>query len=210
MSANRDSALGISLLALRISVFAVMLMWTLDKFINPGHAAAVYQNFYFISGLEAQVIYTLGALELAILALFILGAFKNFSYAMVLLFHTVSTVSSFKQYLAPFDGPNLLFFAAWPMLAACLALYLLREEDVKCTLASLQAKVGDSKKVVATVKWFNNDKGFGFLEYQGKDVFVHHSAINGKGRKTLRDGQKVSIVITQGPKGPQAEDVTVI
>ena len=47
----------------------------------------------------------------------------------MLLFHSISTLSSYKQYFAPFEGPNLLFFAAWPMLAACLALYLLRDLD---------------------------------------------------------------------------------
>ena len=59
-----------------------------------------------------------------------------------------------------------------------------------------------------TVKWFNETKGFGFIEQEnGPDVFVHHSAINGTGFKTLTDGQKVEFVVTQGQKGPQAENV---
>jgi CspA family cold shock protein len=63
--------------------------------------------------------------------------------------------------------------------------------------------------VTGTVKWFNDEKGFGFIEREGgKDVFVHHSAINGHGRKTLLEGQKVTMVVTQGAKGPQAENVT--
>jgi CspA family cold shock protein len=67
-----------------------------------------------------------------------------------------------------------------------------------------------SDPVVGTVKWFNDEKGFGFIEQEGgKDVFVHHSAINGTGRKTLKEGQKVTMKVTQGAKGPQAEDVTV-
>ena len=57
------------------------------------------------------------------------GFLKRFSYGIVLLMHGVSTVSSYQQYLAPYDGANILFFAAWPMLAACLALYLLRDDD---------------------------------------------------------------------------------
>ncbi len=48
--------------------------------------------------------------------------------------HAVSTLSSFRQYLAPFKGPNLLFFAAWPMLAACIALFLLRDLDTLWTV----------------------------------------------------------------------------
>ncbi len=63
--------------------------------------------------------------------------------------------------------------------------------------------------VEGTVKWFNDEKGFGFVEQSGgKDVFVHHSAINGQGRKTLSEGQRVTMQVTQGQKGPQAENVT--
>ncbi len=66
-----------------------------------------------------------------------------------------------------------------------------------------------SDLVEGTVKWFNDEKGFGFIEQQeGKDVFVHFSAINGAGRKTLREGPKVTMEVTQGQKGPQAENVT--
>jgi len=66
-----------------------------------------------------------------------------------------------------------------------------------------------SDSVEGTVKWFNDDKGFGFIEREGgKDVFVHFSAINGDGRKTLREGQRVTMKVTDGAKGPQAEDVT--
>ncbi len=62
-----------------------------------------------------------------------------------------------------------------------------------------------------TVKWFNSDKGFGFITGDdGVDVFAHFSQINADGFKTLEEGQKVSFDVTQGPKGPQAENITVI
>ncbi|MDT8398159.1 MAG: cold shock domain-containing protein [Pseudomonadales bacterium] len=66
-----------------------------------------------------------------------------------------------------------------------------------------------SEQVEGTVKWFNDEKGFGFIEQAGgKDVFVHFSAIMGDGRRTLYEGQKVKMNVTQGQKGPQAENVT--
>ena len=64
------------------------------------------------------------------------------------------------------------------------------------------------ERVSGTVKWFNDDKGFGFIEREGgQDVFVHHSAIQAEGFRSLKEGQKVTMVVTQGQKGPQAESV---
>ncbi|MBX4139148.1 MULTISPECIES: cold-shock protein [Pseudomonas] len=62
-----------------------------------------------------------------------------------------------------------------------------------------------------TVKWFNAEKGFGFITQEGGlDLFVHYSAIKGDGFKTLEEGQKVEFEVTQGPKGAQAENVRVL
>ncbi|MBI4845114.1 MAG: cold-shock protein [Candidatus Omnitrophica bacterium] len=62
-----------------------------------------------------------------------------------------------------------------------------------------------------TVKWFNNSKGYGFITSEsGKDVFVHHSAIQGEGYKSLDEGQAVEFEIQQGPKGEQAANVVKI
>ena len=62
-----------------------------------------------------------------------------------------------------------------------------------------------------TVKWFNPTKGFGFIEREGgPDVFAHFSAISGSGFKTLAEGQKVEFIVTDGQKGPQAEDIVAL
>jgi cold shock protein len=66
-----------------------------------------------------------------------------------------------------------------------------------------------NERVTGTVKWFNAAKGYGFIERQdGPDVFVHFSAIQSEGFKTLNEGQRVEFIIEQGPKGLQANNVT--
>jgi cold shock protein len=68
-----------------------------------------------------------------------------------------------------------------------------------------------SERIIGTVKWFNGDKGYGFLaQDNGADVFVHYSAIQGDGFRSLNEGQKVEFSIEKGPKGFQAVDVVAI
>jgi len=68
----------------------------------------------------------------------------------------------------------------------------------------------DIPRTNGRVKWFNSSRGFGFIEQDnGPDVFVHFSAIPGTGFKTLIEGQRVEFKITQGPKGPQAENIII-
>jgi CspA family cold shock protein len=67
------------------------------------------------------------------------------------------------------------------------------------------------EKVTGTVKWFNETMGIGFIQQDnGPDVFVHFSAIQGDGFRTLVEGQKVEFVISMGQKGPQAENITLV
>ena len=120
------------LFLLRVGVFIVMFMWTLDKFVNPDHAAKVYAFFFAIGGLGATAFYVIGGLELLVVLAFGAGFFKRLTYGIVLLLHAASTLAAWRQYLDPFS--NLLFFAAWPMLAACVTLYLLRDLDTLCVI----------------------------------------------------------------------------
>jgi CspA family cold shock protein len=109
-----------------------------------------------------------------------------------------------KFFLACFGQPLL----KWPLRASDASVF------ITANTTSWQSSVYEdhmSDLVTGTVKWFNEEKGYGFLAQEGgKDVFVHFSAINGTGRRTLFEGQQVSFEVTQGQKGPQAQNVTVI
>lgn len=129
---STDKRIQTALFLLRLSVFIVMLVWTLDKFINPEHAARVFEHFYLLSNISPGVLKIVGGLELLIIFAFVAGYRKTLSYGFVLVLHAISTLSSYKMYLAAFD--NLLFFAAWPMLAACIALFYLRDLDTRFTV----------------------------------------------------------------------------
>jgi putative oxidoreductase len=124
-----DQRLRVSLLVLRLSVFLVMFIWTLDKLLRPDHMASIFERYYGISGLGSIAAYIVGGAELLLIVAFVAGLWKRWTYGAVLLLHAVSTLASFGKYVAPFEPHNLLFFAAWPMLAACIALYLLRDSD---------------------------------------------------------------------------------
>jgi putative oxidoreductase len=128
-SVENRNRVGVALLVLRVTVFLVMLIWTIDKFIRPEHAISVYEHFYFLPALGPAIVYSIGVAELILLLEFLIGFAPRLTYGLVFLLHAASTFSSFRQYLHPFEGPNILFFAAWPMLGACFALYYLRDLD---------------------------------------------------------------------------------
>ena len=132
----------LAMLVLRLGVFVVMAIFTIDKFVNVERAITALQefslhplifftNFAFIGGLTKPVMYAAGVIELAIIVGFLLGFKKRITYGAVLLFHAISTISTYQKYVTPFEGVHLLYFAAWPMLAASFALYYLRDLDTK-------------------------------------------------------------------------------
>lgn len=123
----KETRIARALLGLRLGVFIVMLMWSIDKLLNPQHSAQVFEHFYGLAGLSAAAFSVLGVLQLVLVLVFVAGLYQRISYGLILLLHAVSTLSSWQQYLDAFN--NLLFFAAWPMLAACFALYYLRDMD---------------------------------------------------------------------------------
>ena len=118
-----------SLLSLRVTIFIVMFVWTLDKFVNPAHGMAIFEKFYGIGGVPEMAVYVMGALQLALVLAFLAGLAKKYTYGLIFILHGGSTLSSFPQYLDAFN--HLLFFAAWPMWGACFVLFLLRDADTK-------------------------------------------------------------------------------
>jgi hypothetical protein len=130
--------LDLALLMLRLGVAVVMGVWAADKFVNPGHARAVFENFYGLAGTGDTIVTGIGVLQAVIVVLFMLGLWRTWTYGIVLLMHGASTLASWRQYLEPFD--NLLFFAAWPMWAACIALFLLRSHDTLLNLDTIGHK----------------------------------------------------------------------
>ncbi|HBR95814.1 MAG TPA: hypothetical protein DD979_00335 [Gammaproteobacteria bacterium] len=143
---NRN-ALAWSLLSLRLGVFIVMAMWTLNKFLNPASTARVFEVFYGFPGLSVIASNAIGILQGLVVIAFLIGFKKRGATAIILLMHLVSTVTSFPRYLDAWTSPNLLFFAAWPMLAAIVALYVLRDHD---TLFSIDSKVSNAPPSDAT------------------------------------------------------------
>lgn len=130
--------LEISLLALRLSVGAVMLVWVVDKFVRPEHSVSVLEEFYNVPDVGETIVVGLGVAQLLLVLAFLAGAAKTWTYGAITLLHAASTFVSWPQYLAPYDGPNILFFAAWPTLAACLALFLLRDQDRLWVIGQVQ------------------------------------------------------------------------
>lgn len=129
---DQKNRMRTALFLLRVSVFIVMAMWSLDKMIAPDHAAGIFGNFYGIGGMTAGMLLVIALVQLVLEVAFLLGVWRLWTYGYVMVAHGISTLSSWRQYLDPFD--NLLFFAAIPMLAACITLFLLRDEDTLLTV----------------------------------------------------------------------------
>jgi CspA family cold shock protein len=93
-----------------------------------------------------------------------------------------------------------------------VAPYLIHKVSRGCDQTAATSRLQDRKRtmrITGKVKWFNNAKGYGFIEREGgSDVFVHYSAIQGSGFRSLEEGQPVEFEIVDGPKGPQAGNVT--
>ena len=127
MDQDLSRKLALSLLLLRLSAGLVMLIWAFDKILNPDHGAAVFESFYGLPGVGEAAIRGIGIAQAIVVVAFLVGLARTWSYGAILLMHGVTTLVSWSAYLQPLK--NILFFAAWPMLAALVTLFLLRAHD---------------------------------------------------------------------------------
>lgn len=128
-----------ALLLLRIGLGVFLLLWSVDKMVAPEQTAKIFQHFYK-TPLPVGVAPAVGALEAALSLALLAGLWRTWTYGAALVLHAISTLSTWERLLAPF-GENHLFIAALPVLAAFVALFLLRHED---TLLALDAR-GDGR-----------------------------------------------------------------
>ena len=122
--------LTLTLFIMRASVAAFFAVWAVEKLVKPESAVAIFDRFYGISGLPLSVAYAIGAVQLLLVLAFLVWArWRGITTGLLLAMHAVSTLSTWQQLAAPYEGGNHLFWAAVPTLAALIALFLLRDED---------------------------------------------------------------------------------
>ena len=127
-----ERKLQISLFGLRLGVFAVMFVWAINRVTNYAHNSKVMSHYYKLD-LSENMLTVLGIVQILILLCFLIGKFKALSYGFVLLTHLGATLASAYWLIPPYERHELLYFGSLPMLAACLALFLLREKDTFLT-----------------------------------------------------------------------------
>jgi len=126
---QKPSNLELSLLIMRLATALFLLVWAIDKIVNQGHAQNVFKTFYF-SAPPPETLTALGAVQTLIVLAFASGFARFWTYGAVLLMHLVSTLSTYGRLIDPWGpGAQLLFWAAIPVLAAMVALFLLRDQD---------------------------------------------------------------------------------
>ncbi|MFT5767817.1 MAG: putative oxidoreductase [Halioglobus sp.] len=128
-----ETRLKISLLGLRLGVFIVFIVWTLDKLLNYKHNSGMIMHYYHFE-VPRWFLTSLGLAELILLLFFLARQFKTFTYGVILFAHTVTTLVSAWRLFPPYEVHQLLYFGSLPMLGACVALFLMREKDTLMTL----------------------------------------------------------------------------
>ena len=142
---TREKRLPVALFLLRLSVAIALGMWCAGKFINPTQTTRILSGFYSIRGVSFASAYGVGILQAILILAFLLGIAKRISYGLVLLSHIPAVLAPWAQYPHPYRSHVLLFLGAFPMLAACIAVYYLRDYDVLWVLSrgkTRQSQIG--------------------------------------------------------------------
>ena len=124
-----------ALFGLRLSLTAFFAVWAIEKFVKPDVTVAVWKTFYLVDNLPLEASYAIGVTQTAAILCFFLGVLKFWSYGFLMVIHGVGTILTYERLLDPYTGPNHLFWAAVPTLAALIALFMLRREDTMFTVS---------------------------------------------------------------------------
>lgn len=133
-----EKKLQIGLLLIRITTGVFFLIWSIEKLIFPEITQRVFSRFYLLE-ISSTIAIGLGVLQTLIVFAFMAGLLKTWTYGAILGMHGVSTLSTYKELLNPYEPPNHLFWAAVPLLTALIALFILRREDRLLTISDHQA-----------------------------------------------------------------------
>ena len=133
-----EQQLKIGLFLIRLSTGIFFLVWSVEKLIFPEVTQKIFSRFYMME-ISPTVAYGIGIIQTLIILAFMAGLFKLWTYGAILGMHAVSTLSTYKELINPYEPPNHLFWAAVPLLAALIALFLLRKEDTFLTVAAKQS-----------------------------------------------------------------------
>ena len=125
---NDDKTLSTSLLLLRLALAVFLLVWVFQKILVPAGAAGVFKNFYGAE-LSPAIVLGLGIAQLLLVLTFAAGALKTWTYGAIVLMNLSSLVVASPRLIDPYKVPNALFWASLPVLAASIALFLLRDRD---------------------------------------------------------------------------------
>ena len=128
---NSNISLGLFLLRFGLGLF--LALWGINKIISPESSATLFARFYFLD-LYPSVLMIIGALQLVLSLLFMLGMYKNITYALALALHVVATVGVFQEVISPF-GDNIRYVSYIPVLFSFIVLFLLRNLDNRWTLS---------------------------------------------------------------------------
>jgi len=137
MSKSLEDKLTTVLLILRITLGVFLLQWGIEKFVLPDVAQKIYGHFYFID-LDISFTPYIGVLQTALALAILTGFQKKYSYLIGFAIHAVSTVSTWKYLIAPYDQGNHLFMTAVPVLAGFWLLYTLRDADTKWSIDAMR------------------------------------------------------------------------